>query len=340
MRPASRSSGRLLGALVAAWSALVPVARASAADAESREITAPGPDGELAGTLMLPSGDSAANAPFDAVLILPGSGPVDRDGNVPGAVAAAPYRLLAEGLAARGVASVRVDKRGLGASAGDGNAVTFDAYADDVESWVNAMREVPELSGDAWLAGHSEGALVAIRAAARELPGLHGLALVASPGRPGGAVLRQQLADDLANAPVLAEAYAAIDALEVGESVDADALHSGLQRLFHPLVQDFLRELLRFDPAAELAALGEADDPLPVLIVHGGRDLQVDDEDARLLGAARPDATLVLVADMNHVLKTVDGEGRDANVAAYADPDLPLAPGVADAIADFVAGAD
>ena len=337
----ARSPRSLVAAACSAVLALVGTAPAGA-DATSpgigpsRAISAPGPEGELAGTLLLPA---TGRAPYDTVLILPGSGPVDRDGNAAGAISAAPYRLLAEGLAASGIASVRVDKRGLGASrgAGDGNDVTLDAYADDVESWLGAIASVPELSGDAWLAGHSEGAMVAVVTAAREPRGVHGLALLAAPGRPIGVLLREQLADNPANAPILEQAYDAIGTLERGGRVDTDALHPSLAAgLFHERVQGYLGELVRFDTAAALGALGSGDDPLPVLIVHGGRDIQVSDEDARALVVARPDAELVTIADMNHVLKRVGSDDRDANVATYADPHLPVVPAAVEALAAFV----
>ncbi|MFX7934452.1 hypothetical protein ABTK33_20415, partial [Acinetobacter baumannii] len=75
-----------------------------------REITAPGPLADLHGTLI----DAGKGKPV--VLIVPGSGPTDRDGDNPLGVKAAPYRLLAEALAARGIGSVRIDKRGMFAS--------------------------------------------------------------------------------------------------------------------------------------------------------------------------------------------------------------------------------
>ena len=73
-------------------------------------MTAPGPQGPLEGTLL----DAGKGAPV--VLIVPGSGPTDRDGNNPIGVTSAPYRLLAEALGAKGVSTVRIDKRGLGGS--------------------------------------------------------------------------------------------------------------------------------------------------------------------------------------------------------------------------------
>jgi hypothetical protein len=70
-------------------------------------MTTPGPQGPLAGSLL----DAGKGAPV--VLIIPGSGPTDRDGNNPLGITAAPYRLLAEALAAKRVSSVRIDKRGM-----------------------------------------------------------------------------------------------------------------------------------------------------------------------------------------------------------------------------------
>jgi len=306
------------------------------AKGRSTTLEASGPEGPLAGTLERPAD---GDGPFDTVLIWPGSGPVDRDGNVSGILTASTYRLLAEGLAARGIASVRVDKRGVGESrdAGDGNDVTLERYADDVEHWAEAIRGVPELSGDVWLAGHSEGALIATVAVRRPLPGLCGLVLLSAPGRPLGVVLREQLAGNPANAPVLGEAFSAIETLERGGSVDPETLHPGLRRLFAAPPQAYLAELIRFDPAAALGALDESENAAPVLIVHGSRDFQIAGEDARALARARPDAELLAVADMNHVLKRVASDDREVNVATYTDQNLPIVPAVVDAIADFVA---
>src|SRR5258705_338177 len=74
---------------------------------------------------------------------------------------------------------------------------------------------------------------------------------------------------------------------------------------------------------------------LPVMIVSGGHDLQVGAADAALLAAVRPDAVRLDVAEMNHVLKIAPAD-RAGQQEPYANPDLPLAPGLADAIADFV----
>src|SRR6185369_1531947 len=103
-----------------------------------RHVSAPGPLAPLSGTLV----DAGAKTPV--VLIIPGSGPTDRDGNSPLGVKAAPYRMLAEALAQRGISSVRADKRGMFASKAaiaDANAVTVAQYAADAHDWVKALRK-------------------------------------------------------------------------------------------------------------------------------------------------------------------------------------------------------
>ena len=132
---------------------LVP---ASAVDHDM--IEAPGPHGPLKGTFLSPVGE---NIPL--VLIIPGSGPTDRDGNSPLGIKASTYRLIAEGLKENGIASVRFDKRGMFASAAavpDANAVTIDDYANDILLWIAAARQ---RTGNrcVWVLGHSEGGLVA-----------------------------------------------------------------------------------------------------------------------------------------------------------------------------------
>lgn len=289
-------------------------------------MTVPGPHGPLSGTLV----DAGKTAPV--VLILPGSGPTDRDGNSPMGVTAAPYRLLAEALAANGVSTLRADKRGMFGSKAAipvPDAVTIANYAADAHKWADALRK---RSGRrcVWLLGHSEGGLIAL-AAAQQPQGICGLILVASPGRKLGAVLREQLQANPANAPLLPQALAAIDSLEAGKTVDVAGMPAPLLALFRPQVQPFLIDLLKQDPQALVSRT-----TLPLLIVQGGKDLQVSAADADALRGARPDSQLLLVPKMNHVLKDVEGDDRASNLAAYADPSLPVDPILVKAITRFV----
>ena len=297
--------------------------------AAQEALTAPGPEGPLSGTLTRPGADAPV------VLILPGSGPTDRDGNNPLGVAAAPYRLLAEALASRGIGTLRIDKRGMFASrpaASDPFAVTIADYVADTRAWIAAARAATGRDC-IWLLGHSEGGVVAL-AAAQEAGGICGVVLVAAPGRTFGTILREQLRANPANAVLLDEALAAIDTLEAGERVDTAGMNPALLPLFGPRVQPFVIDLMRYDPPALAAQVS-----LPLLIVQGEKDLQIGLADAEALKAAQPDAEYARLPAMNHVLKDVEGTTPQANLAAYGDPSLPVSPALVEAIAGFVAPA-
>jgi predicted alpha/beta hydrolase len=130
----------------------------------STPVELPSTPAPLHGTLLTPEGQTRA-----AAVIIPGSGPTDRDGNSPKfGIQAGTYRLLAEGLAERGVATIRIDKRGIGESAAAAPSeadLRFSTYAEDARSWA---AEAAAKTGRpcAWLIGHSEGALVALAAVA------------------------------------------------------------------------------------------------------------------------------------------------------------------------------
>ncbi len=314
--------------LAATASLAAPLHAQSAAPA-GEAIEAVGPLAPLSGTLLRAS--EGGEGPV--ALIIPGSGPTDRDGNNPLGVAASPYRLLAEALLERGIATVRIDKRGMFASKAaiaDANAATIPDYAADTAAWVAATRLATGASC-VWLIGHSEGGLVAL-VAAQEVEGLCGLVLVAAPGRPVGDVIKAQLRVNPANFVLVPSADAAIDALSAGRRVDPATLPQPLLGLFNPALQGFLISLFSYDPA-DLAAKVK----LPLLIVQGGRDTQVPVADAERLAAANPAAKLVVLPDLTHVLKDVPDGTPAANLATYRDPALPLGKGVAGAVADFIA---
>ncbi|ANY18845.1 Alpha/beta hydrolase family protein [Tsuneonella dongtanensis] len=289
-------------------------------------LTAPGPAGDLAGTLIRPAEGGAV------VIIIPGSGPTDRDGNNPGGITASSYRLLAEALHARGIGSLRIDKRGMfgsKAAIADPNAVTYADYAQDVARWVEAARRA---SGNdcVWVAGHSEGGSIALLAA-QSPQGICGVILLAAPANRFSTILRKQLSANPANAPILPDALTAIDSFEKGERVDVANFHPALQAMFAPAVQGFLIDAMRYDPADLAAKLA-----VPLLVIQGEADIQVPRENGDALAKAQPDARYVVLPAMNHVLKAVPAGDMQANLAAYADPSRPVMPEIVDAIAGFV----
>jgi pimeloyl-ACP methyl ester carboxylesterase len=181
-----------------------------------------------------------------------------------------------------------------------------------------------------WILGHSEGTLHALLAA-QDNPDLCGIVLVSTVGRRLGDIIREQINANPANAAIAPEALRILSELEAGRAVSGEGMNPALFPIFRPSVQPFMISMLAADPA-ELIRRYRG----PVLIVQGTTDLQTTVADAERLGGARPGVTVRLIEGMNHVLKTAPAE-RAANFATYADPALPLAPGLVEAIADFVA---
>jgi pimeloyl-ACP methyl ester carboxylesterase len=300
------------------------LAAALLSDPVATPVVLPSEPAPLHGTLLTPEGRTRAVA-----VILPGSGPTDRDGNSPGGLVASTYRLLAEGLAEQGIATVRIDKRGVAGSAAAAVAeqdLTFQTYIDDARAWA---AEAARVTGRpcVWLIGHSEGSQIALAAAQDGNESVCGLVLLAGAGRPAGVILREQFQAGLPPA-LLAPAFAALDELEAGRTVtDAPAELAGL---FRPSVQPYLISWIGLDPVDLIE-----DYAGPVMIGHGSTDIQVGMVDARALSAARPTARLAVWDGVNHVLKLAPAD-RAANIAVYSDPNLPLAPGVVDDVAAFI----
>lgn len=320
----------MLNLLIAGLLAAAPLPSLSAAPSQgptSTEVAMPSQPTPLHGTLQTPEG------PIEAVAaIIPGSGPTDRNGDSlnGGAgfqVRAGTYRLLAQGLAERGVATLRIDKRGVAASSAAGfdeSRLTFDRMIEDAHDWA---AEAARRTGQpcAWLIGHSEGALVALGATRRADDRICGLVLLSGAGRPAATVIAEQLAG--LPEPLKGQAMTALADLAEGRTTPSVP---GLESLFRPSVQPYLISWFALDPAALAAAYDG-----PVLIGQGTTDLQVGMADADALALAQPLARLVRFEGANHVLKLAPPE-RVANLAIYGEPNLPLAPGVVEAVADFI----
>jgi pimeloyl-ACP methyl ester carboxylesterase len=303
---------------------------AQAPASQSSEI-AIGPEGhQLHGTLLT-AATPAPNA--QPALILAGSGPTDRDGNNPLGVTAAPYRLLAEALAQRGITTLRVDKRGIGASAAAApreEDLRVQTYVDDARAWAHALKARTH-ARCVWLIGHSEGALHA-ELAAQDNADICGLVLIAGAGRSFGAIIREQLSVNPNAAPIRDDAFRILEQLEAGHAVPAADVPPGLAALFRPSVQPYVMSMLAADPVALLRSYSG-----PVLVVQGTTDLQVSIADAQALHGAREGIAIRLIDGMNHVLKVATSD-RQENFATYADPNLPLAPHLVDAVVGFMLG--
>jgi hypothetical protein len=310
------------------------VARAAPTQPFSTEqVEMPTATGTIRGALVVP----AASDKVPIVLIIAGSGPTDRNGNsmlLPGKNNS--YKMLAESLAAAGIASLRYDKRGLGASAkaggGGESSLRFDMYVDDAAAWVMQLRADKRFSR-VIVAGHSEGSLIGMLAARKAQA--DGFVSIAGVAHRASDVLRDQLRPQIGALPALWDGSETVLAsLERG--VVLDALPPAIQavpaiaQLYRPSVQPYLISWFKFVPSAEIAAL-----PVPVLILQGTTDIQVSIDEAKALAAARPDAELIVVEGMNHVMKHAPAD-RTQNVATYSNPDLPIVADAPSAIVAFV----
>jgi pimeloyl-ACP methyl ester carboxylesterase len=297
---------------------------ASQAHAAETPITLDTPTGQLAGTLELPAG---ADKPRVALLIA-GSGPTDRDGNssmIPGRNDS--LKLLAAGLADAGIATVRYDKRGIGGSHAAGSAesaLRFEMFVDDVAAWIARLKADPRFASVAVI-GHSEGSLIGMLAARQA----DAAAFVSIAGIADGAstLMRKQLEGKLP--PELEkESERILVSLESG--VVVDPVPPALATLFRPSVQPYLISWFKYVPAQRIAEL-----TMPVLVVQGNTDIQVDVVQANRLHGARPGAKLAIIPGMNHVFKHVRAV-PELQVASYGDPSLPVSPLLVKSIADFL----
>jgi uncharacterized protein len=265
--------------------------------------------GILQGTLDLPNGAS----PCPVVVIIAGSGPTDRDGNQ-ALMKNDSLKLLGQALAAKGIAALRYDKRGIAESASAATReedLRFETYVADVVQWVTWLRQDPRYLR-VGLIGHSEGSLIGMLAAKQAK--VETFVSLAGGGRPAPALIREQVNTKLP--PNLkARSNQILDELVAGRTVTD--VPKDLAVLYRPSVQPYLISWFKYDPVREIAAL-----EIPVLIVQGTTDLQVSVDDAKRLAGAKKDAQLRLFDCMNHVLK--HATTPEEQQAAYTDPSLSI----------------
>jgi len=278
---------------------------------------------ELAGTLTLPA---EADRPPIAVIVA-GSGPTDRNGNARGGLRTNAYAQLAWGLATKGIASLRYDKRVLPTAKGQLNLtqLTFQDLAADVAAAVNAVRGD---YGKVVLIGHSEGGDLAIQAVATGLA-VNGLVLIATPGRDVRALLQEQLGRQLS--PAMLERFDSAFARYVRGEPMVDTLPPALLTLLAPVNQRYMQTWAAFDPTREIAKL-----TVPILIIQGEADIQIGVGDAQALKNAQPNAELVLLPGMNHVMKAVTDTALAVQASSYTNPALPVVPALIQTVAGFV----
>lgn len=319
----------------------------------------------LAGTLTLPD----AAPPHAAVLLLNGSGAHDRDATTPGKHR--PHLILADYLTRRGVATLRLDDRGVGGSTGEYWSATYNDLTEDAAAALNFLASRPEIARDRIaVIGHSEGALVGAKLAARsDHVGL--LVLLASPGLTGEEIsypafekfahssgrseewTMQNLrlhrryyralieATDTSAAPrireILREELARlyeIEQRETGEPRTTEQLERRVERMIWGGFQPRNRMFLMHDPKSVLSRI-----TIPVLAVHGELDMNVEPApnlaaiSSALTSAGNGDVTVVVLPRLNHFFQTAQtGSPREAG-----ELEETFAPAALEVIGDWLA---
>ncbi|MGI4750953.1 MAG: alpha/beta fold hydrolase [Janthinobacterium lividum] len=282
-------------------------------------ITLTVPDASLSGSIVTPK-NSAGKIPV--ILIIAGSGSTDRDGNGFGLTANS-YLLLANDLGKSGIATLRYDKRYSGKTTTSKTEaeLRFGDYVDDAVALIKLLKSDSRFSKVVVL-GHSEGSLVGMLALEREKA--DGYISLAGPGDAINKTLAIQLKNQSPEEYKIT--LGRLDSLSKGLMVKAAAT----DLLFRPSVQPYMISWMKYNPQTEIKKL-----KMPVLIVQGTNDVQVSVADAKNLKLAKPDATLVLIDGMNHVLKPAPYD-REKNLATYSQPLLPLDSNLQNAVVDFV----
>ncbi|HWM89322.1 MAG TPA: alpha/beta fold hydrolase [Thermoanaerobaculia bacterium] len=315
------------------------------------EVTFAGYQGfQLAGSLSLPAPLSKDGAP--GVLLLPGSGPTDRDGNQPPYLSTDLLKEMSRRLVREGFAVLRFDKRAAAVYANRWPAdlaaqdafFAWEAFTGDARAALDFLRGRPEVDRTRTaIVGHSEGGLIALQlgsdlAAAGSPPAA--LVLASTAATKLDEVVRVQMARGLENLQANeADRKLHLDALDgairsILESgtVPAD-LPFLLRPLFPPNASRLLRSYFTIDPAALARSY-----PGPVLVLHGAMDAQIPAEEHtdKMLGVLASRAggvhERVIIPNASHNLKPA-ASLTDFGFAG------DVVPGALDALAGFLSRA-
>ena len=274
----------------------------------------------IEGTLIVPQIDKKPAL----AIIIGDSGPTDRNGNQQ-MMENNSLKFLAEGLYANNIASFRYDKRLVKQmklrSLNEKN-IRFDHFNDDAVAILEHFKKDGRFS-KIYIIGHGQGSLVGMVAAQN---GADGFVSIAGAGQEIDDVIVAQLAEQ---APGLVDnARTSFDDLRANGI--AYNYSPRLASIFRKELQPFIFTWMQFDPQIEITKLN-----IPVLIINGDKDIQVQISEAELLKNAKPDSQYEIIENMNHVLKEIEGNDLE-NSKSYNIYNLPVAPKLITVISDFI----
>jgi dienelactone hydrolase len=314
---------RILPAETAEWT---PPAYADQSAFSERDLTLEATeDCSLGATLTMPDGEGSV----PGVVLVHGNGAQDRDQTVgPNKT----FKDIAWGLASRGIAVLRYDKRTYACDVDKADVTIDDVVTDDALTAIDRLRSV-ERVGPVFVAGHSFGGLLAPRIAARD-GNLAGIVMLApGPARPISDVIVDQT-EHLANLDGtvtdaerqqlerVRQIANRIRTLDIGD----DEVLSGLGG------DEFYRTLQEYDHTTAVQELS-----IPRYLAQGGRDYQVTDEDDLPIWRAALEGeqavTIEVYPELNHRFQVSTGK---ETAAEYQEPDSHVAERLIDGVATFI----
>ena len=264
------------------------------------------------------------NTNSNLAIIISGSGPTDRNGNNR-SLKSDYLKMLAEGLQQNGISTFRYDKRGVGKSVGNlkgSNEIKFSDYINDVISIIKHFKDLKKFR-EVVVIGHSEGALIGMIASQSIADRFIS---VAGAGEDYLTLIERQLSIQPPFVRSMSEPI--IEKLKNKKLVDS--VPPLLNSLFRSDVQSYLIDASSFDPVEEISKLN-----MPILIIQGSTDIQIDISDALILHKAAKNSRLEIIEGMNHVFRQTS-DNRLLNLQTYGNPELPIDNNIVDLISEFI----
>ena len=278
-------------------------------------------DSIIDGTLLLPK----KHKQVPLAIIIQGSGPTDRNGNQK-RLKNNSLKFLAEELSEKNIASYRYDKR-LVKQILEGtfkeSDANFNDFIDDAKKVVSYFKDDSRFS-ELIIIGHSQGSLVGMIAAKDKAVSKY--ISLAGAGQEIDDVVIDQLKKQAS--ALVENARLSFDDLRVNGI--ARNFDTSLASIFRQSIQPFMYSWMQYNPQTEIAKLN-----IPVLIINGDKDLQVQVSEAEKLKEAKPEAKLVIIHNMNHILKNIEGNFIE-NQQAYNKEDLPVIKELISIINNFI----
>ena len=262
---------------------------------------------KLSGTICLPDN----NTPYPFVLMVHGSGPLDRNENAFFSHKLNVFNTIAHRLAEQGVASLRYDKRGCGKSEGNYYTATHSDLVDDAVACVDYLSQFDFcISNKIYVLGHSEGSIIAPQAGIKR-PCIDGIILLCPFAQAMDTILMSQARyaqDSIDRLTGLKKLILSLVTKLTGNQITAqrkliDRLKSTttttIRHWFVKIPANWLRELLNLDAQAIFQKV-----TCRVLLIGGEKDIQCDPADVDLIANLVPGQTEAhIIKDMTHILR-------------------------------------